>query len=87
MRDKDYTHIAKMLSTVASEAFTFTPDSPRALDAAEYASTLCAAGIDAIPSSSVCEALNKAKAYASASSSPIICVGSLYAYVDIIKEF
>lgn len=87
LRDKDYTHIAKMLSTVASKAFTFTPDSPRALDAAEYASTLCAAGIDAIPSSTVCEALNKAKEYASAYSSPIICVGSLYAYVDIIKEF
>ena len=87
LRDKDYTHIAKMLSTVALRAFTFTPDSPRALDASDYALTLCSAGIDATPSVSVCEALSKAKAFAEFASCPIICVGSLYAYAEIVKLF
>ena len=87
LRDKDYTHIAKMLSTIALQAFTFTPDSPRALDAADYAATLCAAGINATPSASVCEALSKAKAFAESAACPIICVGSLYAYAEIVKLF
>ena len=87
LRDKDYTHIAKMLSTVAMQAFTFTPDSPRALDASDYATTLCSAGINAIPSASVCEALSMAKTFATAKKCPIICVGSLYAYAEIIKLF
>ena len=87
LRDKDYTHIAKMLSTVALQAFTFTPDSPRALDAADYAATLCAAGINATPSVSLCEALSKAKAFSEFAACPIICVGSLYAYAEIVKLF
>ena len=87
LRDKDYTHIAKMLSTVAMQAFTFTPDSPRALDASDYAATLCSAGINAIPSENVGEALSMAKTFATAKKCPIICVGSLYAYAEIIKLF
>ena len=86
LRDKDYTHIAKMLATVASKAFTFTPDSPRALDASDYAKTLTSAGISAEHSVTVAEALAKAKAYAIENSCPIICVGSLYAYSEIIDN-
>ena len=87
LRDKDYTHIAKMLSTVATRAFTFTPDSPRALNAEEYASTLNSAGLLAESSVTVFEALNKAKAYATEHNCPVICAGSLYAYAEIIKAF
>jgi dihydrofolate synthase/folylpolyglutamate synthase len=87
LRDKDYTHIAKMLSTVATRAFTFTPDSPRALNAEEYASTLNSAGLFAEASVTVFEALNKAKAYAIEHNYPVICAGSLYAYAEIIKAF
>lgn len=87
LRDKDYTHIAKMLSTVATRAFTFTPDSPRALNAEEYASTLNSAGLFAEASVTVFEALNKAKAYAIEHNCPVICAGSLYAYAEIIKAF
>lgn len=86
LKDKDYTHIAKMLSTVASQAFTFTPDSPRALDSSDYADTLCSVGINAEPSLDVCEALNKAKIYAAKAACPIICVGSLYAYAQIMEN-
>ena len=86
LRDKDYTHIAKMLATVASKAFTFTPDSPRALDASDYAKTLTSAGISAEHSVTVAEALAKAKVYAIENSCPIICAGSLYAYSEIIDN-
>ena len=86
LADKDYSYIAKKLSEVSRVAFTFTPDSPRALDATDYAKTLFSQGVDAISSDSVCEALNKAREYAKANESPIICAGSLYAYADIIKN-
>ena len=86
LRDKDYTYIARKLSTVASSAFTFTPDSPRALDSKEYASVLSSAGISAISCDSVSSALDKAKEYAKANSCPVICAGSLYAYAEIIEN-
>ena len=87
LRDKDYTYIARKLSTVASAAFTFTPDSPRALDSKEYASVLSSAGISAISCDSVSSALDKAKEYAKANSCPVICAGSLYAYAELILNF
>ena len=87
LRDKDYTYIASKLSEVAKAAFTFTPDSPRALDATEYAKVLKGAGIEAQSSESVKEALENAKIYAIANNCPIICVGSLYAYAELIDLF
>lgn len=84
LRDKDYTYIAERLSTIASKAFTFTPDSPRALGSQEYASVLFAAGIDATAFDSVAMALKSAREYAKKNSCPVICVGSLYAYAEIV---
>lgn len=85
LKDKDYSYIAKMLSTVANRAFTFTPDSPRALDAENYAKTLCDSGISAEACDSVAIALEKAREYARTENCPVICIGSLYAYVEVIK--
>ena len=79
LRDKDYTHIAKMLSTVSQRAFTFTPDSPRALDASDYAATLSSQGLDATCCSSVAEAIAGAKEYARKNNCAVVCAGSLYA--------
>ena len=86
LRDKDYTHIAKMLSTVAMKAFTFTPDSPRALDASDYSNTLSSQGLNARAYNSVAEALENARKYAEKNACPIICAGSLYAYAEIIEN-
>lgn len=86
LRDKDYTHIAKMLSTVSRRAFTFTPDSPRALDASDYAATLSSQGLDATCCSSVAEAIAGAKEYARKNSCAVVCAGSLYAYAEIIEN-
>ena len=87
LRDKDYTYIASKLAEVAKCAFTFTPDSPRALDAFEYATVLHGAGIEAQSSESIKSAIEKAKLYATANNCPIICAGSLYAYAELIKLF
>lgn len=84
LRDKDYTAIAKDLSNVASKAFTLTPDSPRALNSVEYAKTLCDAGIDAIPSESLSEALKKALSAALTDGKPLMCLGSLYVYSSLM---
>ena len=86
LRDKDYTYIAKMLSSVALRAFTFTPDSPRALDAADYAKTLSSQGLNATACESVANALASAREYALLNGCPVICAGSLYAYAEIIEN-
>ena len=87
LRDKDYTYIASKLSEIAEVAFTFTPDSPRALDAYEYANVLKNAKISAQGNDSIKDALENAKAYAVANNCSVICVGSLYAYAELIKLF
>ena len=86
LRDKDYTAIAKDLAKVASRAFTLTPDSPRALSAAEYARTLCDAGIEAEFYETLPEALDAARNAAKRDGVPLICLGSLYVYATLIVE-
>lgn len=87
MKDKDYDYIASMLSSVASRAFTVTPDNPRALDANEYADVLSKKGVDAIPFASLSDALAKAYDTAKNENTPLVCLGSLYMYSELISEF
>ena len=86
LRDKDYTAIARDLATVASRAFTLTPDSPRALSSEEYAETLRGAGMEAESFSTLTEALDAARAAAKRDGVPLICLGSLYVYASLIVE-
>ncbi len=83
LRDKDYTAIAKDLSSVASRAFTLTPDNPRALTAEEYALVLENAGIPATPVDGIKEAFAKACAQAKQDGVPLVCLGSLYVYSSL----
>ena len=85
LRDKDYKFIASELSKVAERAFTLTPGSPRALSAVDYANELVAAGVAATPYESIEAALSAAKAEAKANGKPLVCLGSLYTYGDVIK--
>ncbi len=87
MKDKDYGCIAADLSSVASRAFTVTPDNPRALDAEEYARVLSAHGISAEAFKSLEEALKTAISVAKRDNSPLLCLGSLYMYAELIKVF
>ncbi len=86
LRDKDYTAIAKDLSTVASRAFTLTPDNPRALSAEDYAKTLCEAGIEAKAYGTLSDTLDAARMAAKKDGVPLICLGSLYVYATLIVE-
>ena len=85
LKDKDYTAIARDLASVASRAFTLTPDSPRALDAVEYAEVLQKEGIASCASDNIKDAFNKARRAAKKDGVPLVCLGSLYVYCSLIK--
>lgn len=87
MKDKDYNAIATDLATVASHAFTVTPDNPRALDAKEYAAVLREHSIKAVAFESLKEALQTAVKKARADKTPLFCLGSLYMYSELIEIF
>ncbi|MBQ8719879.1 MAG: bifunctional folylpolyglutamate synthase/dihydrofolate synthase [Clostridia bacterium] len=84
LRDKDYRFIAKKLSEIADEAVTLTPASPRALSAEEYADVLSENGVKTTPVSNIKGAFLFAKERARELNTPLVCLGSLYTYVDII---
>jgi dihydrofolate synthase/folylpolyglutamate synthase len=85
MKDKDYNYIAGKFAEIADRAFTITPQNPRALPAEEYAKVLEGVGIEATHYASVADALSDAKAYASSSGAPLVCLGSLYMYCEVIE--
>jgi dihydrofolate synthase/folylpolyglutamate synthase len=85
LRDKDYFAIAGRLSEIGSRAFVMTPDSPRALPAEEYAKVLSDKGLRAEAYGSIEEAFAAAKEAAAQDGVPLVCLGSLYVYVDLIK--
>lgn len=86
LRDKDYNYIAKRLSEIASAAYTITPDNPRALSGEEFASLLSGLGIEARNNESIGKALTRARERSSATGEAIVCLGSLYTYVDVMAE-
>ena len=86
LKDKDYISIAKNLASVAKGAFTITPDNQRALDAKEYKTVLENEGVKAEACGSIKEALSAAYDTAKKENTPLVCLGSLYTYIDIYKE-
>ena len=85
MRDKDYEYVASRLSEIAKRAFCIKPNNPRALDAGEYAQVLMRNGVEASPHESVEAAFHEACAFARATGSVLICLGSLYMYEQIYE--
>lgn len=86
LKDKDYNYIAKRLSEIASAAYTITPNNPRALLGEDFASLLSSLGVDATANGSIGEALKKAVERADKNGESIVCLGSLYTYVDVSTE-
>ena len=84
LKDKDYRAIASRLSEIADRAFVMTPDSPRALPSKEYAEILNSVGVEAAAFDSIKEAFFAAREAAKRDSVPLVCLGSLYVYVDLI---
>ena len=87
LKDKDYHAIAKDISSIASRAFTMTPDNPRALEAQEYADVLSQNGVKALAYGSIESALTAAKDQAKKDGKTLVCLGSLYTYCSIIDLF
>ncbi len=85
LKDKDYEYIAGQLSKIAKKAFTLTPDSSRALTAEEYANVLRTRGVEAVPHATIEEAFKNATRQAEKDGVALVCLGSLYTYVDIIR--
>ena len=85
LADKDYIYIAAKLSEIADKAFVMTPDNPRALAASDYARTLSENGVDAKPFDTLAEAYRTASKAASEDNVPLVCLGSLYTYSELIN--
>ena len=85
LRDKDYTAIANKIAEIASDAFTITPDNPRALSAEKYANELSKFGTNATATSGIDEAVALAFSLAKREKKTIVCLGSLYTYADVLK--
>ncbi len=85
LADKDYNYIASRISEVSERAYTITPDNPRALPAERYSELLFAFGTRAKPFASIRDALTEAVSDAKRDGKVLVCLGSLYTYVDVIK--
>jgi dihydrofolate synthase/folylpolyglutamate synthase len=85
LSDKDHAYIAERLSEIAERAFVMTPDNPRALSADSYAEELRGFGVDATPYPTLKEAFFAGINEACNCIKPLVCLGSLYTYAELIK--
>ncbi|MBE6582322.1 MAG: bifunctional folylpolyglutamate synthase/dihydrofolate synthase [Ruminococcaceae bacterium] len=85
LKDKDYEKIASKIGSISDTVYTVTPDSPRALDAKDYAEVFTKNGKKAVANETFDEAVNKAYTASLKKGTPILCVGSLYSYPDFKK--
>ncbi len=85
LKDKDYEKIASKIGEISDTVYTVTPNSPRALDAKDYAEVFAKNGKKAVSNESFGEAVRKAYAASVKKGTPILCVGSLYSYPDFKK--
>ena len=84
LKDKDYKYIASRIATISNRVFTMTPNNPRALSAKEYASTLTDEGVKATACDTLEQAYSTAVDEAKKLNVPLICLGSLYTYSELI---
>lgn len=84
LRDKDYDHMVNALSEIADGVVTLTIDSPRALPAEELTAVLTAHGIAAEASTDCVSAAKIAYRRAQEKGIPLLMIGSLYMYSQII---
>ena len=85
LADKEYTEMAEEIAKVADTVVTITPDSPRALSAEDYASVLAENISHVLTASSVDEGVRMALDIAKENDAPVVCLGSLYLYNDVVK--
>ena len=84
LRDKDYGHMVAALTEIADGVVTLTVESPRALPAEELAAVLNENGVKAEASCGNEDAVKKAFSAAQKKGIPLLMIGSLYMYSQII---
>ena len=84
MADKDYEKMIEILAPRAERSFAVTPDNPRALPAKTLAERFEAFGVPSEHFSCVADGCRAAIRYAQTKKLPVIIMGSLYMYKDII---
>lgn len=85
LSDKEYEQMADEIAKVADTAVTITPDNPRALSAEDYAALLGSKISHVYPATGVSEGVRLSLDIAREKSLPVVCLGSLYLYKDIVK--
>jgi len=83
MADKDTDFISDKIGSIASKVYCITPDNPRALSAERYAELYRSKGIEADYFNTVRDAVFAAMEDSLKSGVPLLCVGSLYMYLEI----
>ncbi len=84
MADKDYDEMIALLAPVTERAFTVTPQNSRSLSASDYAAHFTAHRVPAQAYASVPEALAAAVADSRSGGRPLVCLGSLYLYAELL---
>lgn len=84
LQDKDFRYMASRMKEIAQEVYCITPESPRALPAADFADLFRSLGVFANAYSDVEEALRAAIERAKCEKLAILCLGSLYMYEQVI---
>lgn len=87
LADKDYSDMVGLLSGIASQVFTVTPPSPRALGAKELAAVFAGNGIKAQDFGDIPAGVKAAVTCARASGTPLVMLGSLYMYGEVKAAF
>ncbi len=85
MADKDYTYMAKKISSVAKQVYTITPDNPRSLPAEKYSEVYLSLGTPAKAFKDIKSAIECAIFEAKRDGKALFCLGSLYMYSEVLK--
>jgi len=84
MKDKDYDYMVSRLSEIAKKVFCLTPANPRSLSGEDLAKEFQFRNIPAYSFETPLHAVDAAIKESIESKTPILCVGSLYMYGEII---
>ncbi len=85
MADKDYSYMAKRISTVAQKVFCLTPSNLRALSSDKYAKVFESLGVSATACESIDAAVKLVLEFAQTSGGPVVSLGSLYMYGEVLS--
>lgn len=84
LEDKDYSAYSVLLKPLISRVFAVSPDNPRALPSDKLAEVFSAGGIKADAYPSIADGLDAAYRYCSENGLPLLVIGSLYMYKDVV---